>query len=189
VNDRKDVSRIYDALGRVLESAIRHQETADTSVAQLNLAAKKMGNVADELKGQLSREISTALQDASCQAAELLTKKFRDADQYANAAAARYQRSVRGAVWKIVLGAAVAGSAAMGTGAYMVMRSVPSYEEIQTMRAEAAMLKKNVATLEEQGGRARISRCANGTKKGRLCIQIDETAVLYKDGYRVIAGY
>jgi len=196
MNDRESLEYVFDALGRVLESAMQHQEAAERQQAiaedareRMVAASEKLERMAGDLKGQVSREISSAVPGMAEGAATIFTSKLEAADRLAEAAAARYRSCVRWAVWKIAVGAAAAGLAAMGAGAWVVMRSVPSYAEMQALRAEHAALKQNVAKLEQLGGRAQFTRCLSSSRGSRLCIKIDESAPRYEDGFRIIAGY
>ncbi|WP_407658272.1 MbeB family mobilization protein [Larsenimonas rhizosphaerae] len=51
---------------------------------------------------------------------------------------------------------------------------------------EIARHKVTLEQLKNQGGAIQLSRCG---EDGRLCARIDEDAVNYQNGYRVLEGY
>lgn len=73
-------------------------------------------------------------------------------------------------------------------GVYILLRSIPSHDEIQGLREEKAQLLNTIHVLEQKGGRATVNACLDANKNQRLCINVvdDRTGKKY---HMVIDGY
>lgn len=185
----RDIDPLYDALGRVLAAAENHQQAADRSIQAMNKASANLEHKANTLDGQLSREMTRAMDLAVADAAKALTAQFKTAHELAKQAETRYRNSVRWAAWKVFATATIFGVVLILSTAYLIQGTIPSYTEIEALRSEKAYLTKNISELERRGGRVNLSPCSDESNRRRLCVKIDEQAGAFQNGYRVIAGY
>ena len=58
------------------------------------------------------------------------------------------------------------------------------------LEKEIIELEARANDFKDRAGKAKLSNCVvSKGEKGRLCIQIDEKAPVYENGYRIIKGY
>lgn len=177
--DLKKLGAVGDALHNLLDAAIeqqkiatQQQQTAQSAISEISSATMSVKDVVRTIKGQLTAEVQDALKDSSTQAAALLTKKFKEADNQAELAAAKYRSAVKWASWNVFC--FVAGISLVITlgGTYILLRSIPSYDEIQALRNEKAQLSNTINVLEQRGGRATVGGCPTQGNSQRMCVRV-----------------
>lgn len=188
-DDLKQLGAVGDALHNLWDAAAEQQKTvaqqqltANLAIDGINTATSSINQAAKSLKGQLATEVQDALKDASTKAAELLTKKFTEANEQANLAAANYRSAVKWASWRVFGIAIGLGLAITAGGSYVL------HEEIQMLRDERAQLLRTVNVLEQRGGRATVTSCADQSYSQRMCVHVvdDRTRQKY---WMIIDGY
>lgn len=55
---------------------------------------------------------------------------------------------------------------------YILLRSIPSYDEIQALRNEKAQLSNTINVLEQRGGRATVGNCPTQGNSQRMCVRV-----------------
>jgi len=132
----------------------------------------------------LAKEVRGALTDASTDAARLIAQEFVDANRLAAEAATKYQLAVKWSAWRVFALSAFMFALLAGAVVFVLMRSIPSHEEITQLRTEKALLEKNIHVLEKYGARATVASC----EESRPCIRVlDKTTG--KDYWAIIYGY
>ncbi|MBW4622577.1 MAG: hypothetical protein KME17_24870 [Cyanosarcina radialis HA8281-LM2] len=179
---------IFDALRRVLEAAEYHQSVADSSIKAMTDATAKLDRKAEELKGQIHREIEASLKSASEQAVNILTRKFHSANKYAQQATECYKRAVNWAAWKVFAVATISGLFVIGCTTLLLQQTIPTYSEIEVLREEKLQLESEISELEKLNPQIKFSNCIDNGRK-RLCVKTDEKAPVYEEGYRILAGH
>jgi hypothetical protein len=144
----------------------------------MNDAVAKLERRAEELRGQIRQEVKTSLESSIESAFGILTKKFQDADKYADQAAKRYEKAVRWAAWKVFAVAVMIGLSLIFAEVLLLQQTVPTYSEIISLRAEKQGLEATISDLAKRGGRIQLNVCGDQYK--RLCAKIDEQAPVYK---------
>jgi hypothetical protein len=71
-----------------------------------------------------------------------------------------------------------------GVTQYLGSQLVEKQQRLALMGAEITRREKLLAFLKSEGGAIQFSTC-----DGRRCIQIDEGAETYENGYRILKGY
>lgn len=71
-----------------------------------------------------------------------------------------------------------------GVTQYLGSQLVEKQQRLALMGAEITRREKVLAFLKSEGGAIQFSTC-----DGRRCIQIDEDAETYENGYRILKGY
>lgn len=175
---------LWDAAEAQHRNAQDQQTAATDAIRQMQTATGSVQVAARSLKGELAKEVREALTDASTEAARLIAQKFTEANQLADEAATTYRSVVKWSAWRVFLISAVMFAFVVGAVVFVVTRSIPSYDEIERLRAEKALMEKNIITLEKRGGRAKLAIC----EENRTCIR-----VLNKTGsqgyWAIIEGY
>jgi hypothetical protein len=119
-----------------------------------------------------SRGVSSALEGMSATAVQSLSKAAKPIwqrfDQVAGDAEAA-ESVLRGAMawftWRWAAVCAVIAGATLLTMWALTMFLMPSFGEIEALRAERAELQRNIEALEKRGGRVKFTECG-----GRLCV-------------------
>jgi hypothetical protein len=156
-------------LGLLIEGAQAHQKLAEAAIDTLHKTTQGLEEV---MRDQIQRALVDGLQrvrvETKC-AVETLQRIKRAAN-------------ARTAISMLVVTAATSAIALLV--AWWVL---PNRTEIAALRDERDQLARNVAVLNQRGGRANLRRC--GTR--HLCVRVDLKAPRYGDGddYLVIKGY
>jgi len=157
-------------IGLLMESAETQQRLAETHLETLRAHTRGLDAVVRE-------EIRRTLVDE-------LAALSAEADRTVSAlrAAARAVR-MRGLLWNLAITAVCI--AAPSAAARLVL---PSQADIDGLRSRRDLLVREVARLEERGGRADWRRCG---ETARFCVRVDKEAPVYgeKADYFVVMGY
>lgn len=184
----EEYDEIFDALRRVLEAAEYHQSVADSSIKAMSNATAKLDCMAEELKGQIHREMETSLNSASAQAVNILTKKFSSANKYAEQATEHYKSAVSWAAWKVFTIATISGLFVIGGTTLLLQQTIPTYSEIKALQEKKLRLESEISELEKLNPRIQFSNCID-KGQNRLCVKVDEKAPEYEEGYRILDGH
>ena len=139
------------------------KETRGAAIATVE-AARTSKQSAETLPARIAGSLDQAFEQAAMQAADQLTNKFVDADKQALIAAERYEKAASSLGWRMILAACAFCALILALLTFLLMRSIPSYEEIRA-------LQETVATLEQRGGRA----------QGASCPEIGRTSVMERE--------
>lgn len=156
------------------------KETRDAAKATAE-AARISRQSAEALPARIADSVDRAFEEAATQAANLLTNKFVHADEQARSAAERYESAARLLGWRMIVAVCSFGAVMLSLVTYLLLRSVPSHEEIRTMQ-------ESVARLEQRGGRAQVALCPDVRRPKRLCVRVVDLQTNQEE-WRVIAGY
>lgn len=161
-----DVRLFFEAANTLL-NAVRNDGTRSReATAILTSFINKVDARLRNLEYEVTHSINGSAQITANRTAELLSKKFREADTAAEKAAKLYQeaeRKLNVRSWFFFAGAQLAFVLLVSV---LVIALVPSMEEIQQRRAELAYLDKQLDI-----GKLQWSTC--GDKKEK-CLRMDE---------------
>lgn len=163
---------LWDAAETQYQMALEQQQAAQAAINGVAAATKALNDTARTLKGQLVDELHNAMDGAAEQAAQLLTAKFKEANQQADRAAATYKSAASWTTFKVFGFTTVIGGLVICAGVFMLTRSIPNYEEIKALRAEKAQLTSTIAALEKRGGRAVIDNCQKPDGTIHVCARV-----------------
>jgi hypothetical protein len=135
--------------------------------------------------------VAQAADGMATKAAELLQKKFTQADAAADAAARRYLQAGRwlGIKTFLVLFACLV---ALVLGGWLIAAPLlPTFEELQKRRDEIAALTALAQDLEKKGVNLKWTYCEDGNKSKVMCFRTDgqtytdrESGATYGSPYR-----
>ena len=161
-----DVRLFFEAANTLLNAARNDGKRSREATAMLASFSSKVDDRLLELEADVTRVIRDSAQITANRTAELLSKKFREADTAAEKAAKLYQEAERkfnARSWFYFAGTQLAFVLLVSV---LVIALVPSMEEIQQRRAELAYLDKQLEV-----GKLQWSTC--GDKKEQ-CLRMDE---------------
>jgi len=156
--------------GLLLQTAQRHQQFADDTLARLEAHTQGLDSVVRE---EIRR---TFIAECGALAGE--------AHRAADALAQLQQRARRHMVATVALCAALSALALL----LVLWRLMPSGEQLAALRAQRAQLSAGVAALAASGGRMQLRRCGGAR---RLCVRVDRQAPAYGEAadYLIVKGY
>ena len=156
-------------IGLLMESAQTQQRLAQTQLDRLQAHTRGIdGIVREEIRRTLTDEIRAL--HVECERAALALRGV--------------QRAV---TWRSLAGSLALGVVCLAVPASIGRWLLPSADDIGRLRTERDALARNVAQLEQQGGRVQWRRCGD---THRLCVRVDRQAPVYGGGdYLVVAGY
>lgn len=173
----KMILALGNAVNLLIEQAERQQKSVQGILANsskaidvVSIAGKEHRDLARELPKQVKEAIDGALEGAAREAARILTSKFTEADEQAQRAASRYERTARTLNWKAILIVTVAWVATVAIAVMMVWYTGA---ENQALRQDRATLKAVMTYLEMSPQGAQITRC--GTPSNSLCVYVQTT--------------
>lgn len=170
------------------DKAIRAQVEIIASLlavsSQNNNDAKKAVSALESLRIRLTEDVSAmrdnvqatvaqAADGTATKAAELLQKKFMQADAAADAAARRYLHAGRWLGIKTFL-VLLACLVALVLGGWLIAAPLlPTFEELQKRRDEIAALTALAQDLEKKGVNLKWTYCEDGNKSKVMCFRTD----------------
>lgn len=175
---------LYDTAQKLLELSLTDEQSARDAIGNLNLAVTALDRTREILEHKLGRISGSVVQTIEASAettadkvANLLQKKFQDANTAATEAASRYNDAAKMLTWKLAAVALGAQVALFGGAWLLVQRTIPSVAEIESRKQTIAQQAAMLATLEERGGMLDVATCVD--KKGRehQCFRTDESIV------------
>ena len=175
---------LWDAAEAQHRSAKDQQTIAAAAIRQMQTTTGSVQEVAISLRGELAKEVREALTEASAEAAQLIAHKFVEANELADKAARTYRSAVKWSAWRVYVLAAVMFALVAGAAVFVLMRSIPTYEEIVRLRQEKASLEGTISLLEKRGGRAKLAKC----EENRPCVRVIDKAS-GQNYWAIIYGY
>lgn len=183
------MNETYAAIASALfdENKRRQSEVAslikrsDSSVAAVETMARR-------LPPTIGDAVDAHMEAAARQAATEIALNWTGATIQAERAAAMYRRQADIGPRKFLTVSWLAIGLGLTAMVCVARLLLPDAGELARLRADVATLEETVRVLERKGGRARLAQCQDLKKRGRLCIQVDES-VKYENGYRIIKGY
>jgi hypothetical protein len=156
--------------GLLMESAQAHQKLAESQLEKLRAHTADLDSVVrDEIRRTFVAEMQslTGEVDRAARALQGMKRALQ----------------IRGVVWNVVLATCCAA-----VPSAIVRWALPSAEEIAALRAERAQLQRDVAQLQQRGGRVEWRGCGEAK---RLCFRVDRDAPVYGDkaDFYVVKGY
>ncbi len=187
------------------DKAIRDQVEIIASLltvsAQNNIDAKKAVSTLEKLRMRLIEDVSTmsdnvhatvahVAEGTATKAAELLQKKFTEADAAADAAARRYLQAGRWLGIKTFL-VLLACLGAMVLGGWLIAAPLlPTFEELQKRRDEISTLTALAQDLENKGVKLVWRYCLDRNKSKVMCFRTDgETYTDHESGATYASPY
>ncbi|MGP8434968.1 hypothetical protein ACT2FY_24255 [Paraburkholderia fungorum] len=168
----------YDALGALLEAAIRDQKSTADAVKSMKALTGAISQQSRDLPGTVSAGVKRELEQAIDAAAESLSGKVGAANIAADTAVAAFERATRRSMLYVCVPALLASALAMATWYGVTAWSVRSLQK------EKTELQESVALLEKHGGRLDVTSCRFKDGHTEPCIRVDVTDE-FVDDYRI----
>lgn len=164
-----------DLIGEILEATYNDQKAAERAIAALKDSRDKFDRELGVLMRSVARSVDSSTSRIATLAASELQKEFVAADQSAIAARRRYESAARYLGWKMFGMALLAGVIIFGGCWAMLMKTIPSLEEINNRKLTVASLERQVDTLEKRGAGLEWTYCPLGDSgDSALCFRTDE---------------
>ncbi|MBK0127425.1 hypothetical protein IAE30_27140 [Pantoea sp. S61] len=174
-----DIRLFFDAADRLLQAAKQQGSTAERATsALLKVTAtheRQMRDVSEEVISAVTSIAGSTAQES----ARLLAGHFREADRAAEKAAERYERACRSLGWRNWLWFLAAQGMICVTAITLIVRLVPSMDEIQARRSTLAQLQE-----QTEGLPLSWTNCITADGKDMRCFRTDDKAGNFtsKDG-------
>jgi hypothetical protein len=156
--------------GLLMESARAHQQTAELSLGRLDAHTQGLDQVIRDVIGRTLIEELRHVTIEGEEACRALKKLQRTAN-------------LRSLWWSVCL-------AVLSTVVPLALTrfTLPSASTLAALEARRDLLSRNIAALEQHGGRIDWRRCG---ADGRLCVRIDKQAAVYGESadYLIVKGY
>lgn len=159
-DDVKDLMQVHhDAIGALLEAAIRDQVALSKSRDRLDEAIPKLELLSRSLPLAVKEHIGSCIGEEVRTAMAGVADQLEDAKQAALDAASAYREGARYALWKVAITAVIVTLIAVG-GIYLAARIlVPSAEDILKLREENASEQRLAQELEKRTRGLDIAPC------------------------------
>ena len=186
----RNFQALFGAARKVLEAVEIDESKSRRATDALRELQDSVEKKLVRLEAGVKQSIESSAQSTANQAAELLSKRFTEADAAAQRAAGLYNvaaKKLNSRRWLYFLSAQATILTLVVVSLYLW---VPSLDEIKARRGE-------VARLDELGSRVEWSKCNVGNGQMRDCIRTDESehADFFEDRtkkgktYRIPKGY
>ncbi|SMF74154.1 MULTISPECIES: hypothetical protein [unclassified Pseudomonas] len=186
----RNFQALFGAARKVLEAVEIDESKSRRATDALRELQDSVEKKLVRLEADVKQSIESSAQSTANQAAELLSKRFTEADAAAQRAAELYNmaaKKLNSRRWLYSLSAQATIFTLVVVSLYLW---VPSLDEIKTRRVE-------VARLEELASRVEWSKCNVGNGQMRDCIRTDESEYpkFFEDRtkkgktYRIPKGY
>jgi hypothetical protein len=175
----------YDALGTLLEAAIRDQKLTADAVKAMNSLTAAIEQQSRSMPRAIVADVKSQLDTTIEAAAKTLTSRVESANLAADKATKALERAATFSVLRICAPVLLASLAAMATWYGVTARSVSRLELQKTdLQQQKTELEQRVAYLDSRGGRLDVTSCQFDDGRSVPCIHVDET-VPFKGGYRI----
>lgn len=168
----------YDALGTLLEAAMRDQKSTADAVRAMKSLTAAIEQQSRSMPAAIVADVKSQLDTTIEAAAKTLTSRVESANLAADRAMKALDRAATFSVLRICAPVLLVSLAAMATWYGVTAWSVSRLEQQKTD------LEQRVAYLDSRGGRLDVTSCRLGDGRSVPCIRVDET-VSYKGGYRI----
>ncbi len=183
MNDN-DFFYLFDASKNVIDHARKNENKVSEAVVELRGAIGAFEQKAIKIKSQIELDVKKAIESSAVDVVNIISKKFIEADRFAEKAAIRYGRALSWSNWKLIGVAILVYLLSVIAITVFLRTTIPSQSEIEALRVEEQKLMANIAKLKDNGGKISIGNC-----DGRLCVKIDQKAGTFGDGYFIVNGY
>lgn len=175
----------YDALGTLLEAAIRDQKLTADAVKAMNSLTAAIEQQSRSMPKAIVTDVKDQLGTTIDAAATTLTSRVESANLAADKATKALERAATFSILRICAPALLASLAAMalwyGVTAWSVHRLEQQKTDLEQQKTE---LEQRVAYLDSRGGHLDITSCRFDDGRSVPCIRVDETAP-FNGGYRI----
>ncbi|SOE92957.1 hypothetical protein SAMN05414139_05720 [Burkholderia sp. D7] len=175
----------YDALGTLLEAAMRDQKLTADAVKAMNFLTAAIEQQSRSLPKAIVTDVKNQLGTTIDAAATALTSRVESANLAADKATKALERAATFSILRICAPALLASLAAMalwyGVTAWYVHRLEQQKTDLEQQKTE---LEERVAYLDSRGGHLDITSCQFEDGRSVPCIRVDETAP-FNGGYRI----
>lgn len=174
-----DIRLFFDAADRLLQAAKEQGKNAERATSGLVQSAavheRQMRAVRDDVINAVTSMASSTAEES----ARLLADHFREADRAADAAAERYERASRSLDWRRWLWFLTAQGVLCTVAIVLILKLVPSLDEIQARRSTLAQLQE-----QTEGLPLSWTNCTTAEGKVTRCFRTDDKAGNFtsKDG-------
>lgn len=168
----------YDALGTLLEAAIRDQKLTADAVKAMNSLTTAIEQQSRSMPKAIVADVKSQLGTTIDAAATTLTSRVESANLAADKATKALERAATFSILRICAPALLASLAAMALWYGVTAWSVHRLEQQKTE------LEQRIAYLDSRGGRLDITSCRFDDGRSVPCIRVDETAP-FNGGYRI----
>ncbi|ANB72078.1 hypothetical protein AYM40_06605 [Paraburkholderia phytofirmans OLGA172] len=172
-----DVAYAHDVLSTLLEAALRDQKLTRDAIKTMNRVSNDLAEQGRRLPASVSAEVNKDLREAVDVAAEILTKRIKDANVQADEAAQAFRRAARQAGLFIFAPALVVTAMTMALWYELTAHSI---SRLENQRAE---LQRTVDILSSHGGRLSVSNCKLPSGQTVTCIRVGNEE--YGNGYHI----
>lgn len=145
-----------------LAARLKRQMQTDSEIIR-SLTREQLASLRKSLNAIMQRELNTIRTDMQDQSRKLAGRLI-------------WSRTF----WPLLIGLSI--SAGLLGGSWGMMHYLS--RQIMTRQAIIATMEDNIQTLTAQGGKIQLITCGH-----RLCVQTDETAPSFQEGYRILKGY
>jgi hypothetical protein len=179
------VKYAYDALGTLLEAAIRDQKLTADAVKAMNSLTAAIEQQSRFMPKAIVADVKSQLGTTIDAAATTLTSRVESANLAADKATKALERAATFSILRICAPALLASLAAMalwyGVTAWSVHRLEQQKTDLEQQKTE---LEQRLAYLDSRGGHLDITSCRFDDGRSVPCIRVDETAP-FNGGYRI----
>lgn len=175
----------YDALGTLLEAAIRDQKLTADAVKAMNSLTAAIEQQSRSMPRAIVADVKSQLDTTIEGAAKTLTSRVESANLAADKATKALERAATFSVLRVCAPALLISLAAMATWYGVTAQSVSRLEQQKTdLEQQKTELEQRVAYLDSRGGRLDVTSCRFDDGRSVPCIRVNETAP-FKGGYRI----
>lgn len=176
----------YDAIGALLEAAIRDQTQSQKSRASLEGAAAELNRAASSLPSAINKKLESSLEKTAIDAGDRIVARFEDANLDADRASKAYQDAVRFSFLKLAALATVLVAIAV-VGIVITTRLLtPSTSELMALREEKVQLEQQIEWLTRKGGKLDLVKCLTPEGRHAFCGKIDPQNLTLPSGHYLL---
>ena len=100
--NENDFYYLFDASKNVINHAEKNEIRAKEAIRALTVAVNALDQKTHKIKCQIELDINNSIESAANEIVDIVTKKFKEAEQLAEKAAVRYKNAVRWTNWQFV---------------------------------------------------------------------------------------
>lgn len=169
-----DIRLFFDAADRLLQAAKQQGATAERATSALLQVTKTHERQMRDVRDDVIRAVTSMAESTALDSARLLAEHFREADRAADRAAERYERACRSLGWRNWLWFLGAQVLLCTVATVLILRLVPSLDEIHARRTVLAQAKEAAERFPLYWQDCTVEG------KATRCFRTDETAGVLK---------
>lgn len=185
----RNFQALFGSARKILEAAEVNESESRRAAGALRELQDNVEKKLTRLEADVKQSIESSAQSTASQAAELLSKRFVEADAAAQRASKLYDTAAKKLHSRLWLYFISAQATILTLAVVSLYLWVPSLDEIKARRVE-------VMRLDELASRVEWSKCTVGNGQTRNCIRTDESEHTDNFGdkkkgetYRIPKGY